>query len=235
MGRSRGWGVLGLLAAGGCASLPANPPAPAQAAVVQVLHRNARDAAGRVQDAARGDLADRAVGALAGTELPLDGWDWVAPEGRVAVIVAVPAVSPLASKVADRLALVSKLPPRLASWKPGDPPLVLARKEVPAVLVFQPSATLPAPDLATILDRLFGAPRALDPLLLVDLIEVQLPEGPWAADEVLASLDPQAAACAARFVLGTRQQGRPPAAADLGPACAAWLERGQWKRTAVTR
>lgn len=233
VGERCSWLVAALLMCG-CASIPSPPRVPVQPTVIQVLHRSARDSAGRLAGPTTGDLVDSAITALAGAELPFDAWDWVVPSRRTPLVLAVPKTSQVAETVMGRLERVSKKPPRLVEWKPGDPKIPTASGERWVVLVYQPDFNRPGGLGEVLRDALEPVPETL-PVFLVDLLDVTLPEGVWQADEILASENPMAAECATRFIMATRRQARPPSPEDLGPDCADLVQELEWERIGVTR
>ncbi|MBP7147197.1 MAG: hypothetical protein KBD01_06610 [Acidobacteria bacterium] len=222
------FGLLILLgaAAAGCASAPPRADAGRGPVLVQVLHRDARDARGRLTGPAAAALVDRAVEELTGEALPLDGWAALLPRRGAVTVWAVPDAGPVAAAARARLELLRGA--GAVSLAEGD---AAPGAGSAVVLVVRPGVRDGAP---TVDPRQLAARLARPPVaVLADLAEPSIEGSPWNADEALASRAAAPVAFGARYVLTARWRGEIPEADGLAALCGVDLARLDWRRVAV--
>ncbi len=182
---------------------PGVPAAGEGLQVVQVILRDATDAAGGFAESAVRAAADAAVTWLLDAEFPLDAWRRLADARGAA---GGPPRGQLAEVVAQRLDLAGAAGAAVTVWRPDwregrlDPP--------------PPAAVLSGP-------------------LLVDLLAPRVDGRTWTAGIVLAASDPAAAALVAHFTLQARATGRAPDLERLARHHGVPLDAFDWQRAAV--
>jgi hypothetical protein len=217
----------------GCASRPAAAPGTRSAAppsleagrwqqTVQLVHRQARGASGKLFASAVERAADEVVRVALGEEYPFDAWGRLVSGPGEPVVVAHPRRGPLAEAVARRLGLASG----------GNGPVTLretadgAGTGRAAVLVWRPewAAGGPRPPLAVEVEA---------DLILVDLLGPTVGEGVWRADAVVAAPGPAEARVVARYMLEARFTGRLPDASALAAREGLAFADRDWRRLAL--
>ena len=224
---------LALVLVVGCASRSGPVSAPARESgaleegrwdrTVQLMHRAARGASGKLFDSAVERAADEAVRNVLGEAYPFDAWGRIASAAGDVLVVAHPRRGPLAEAVVRRLGLVV-----------GDSQPVLLREtsgeelgELGArVLVWRPEWVdgAPVPELPD------GIGTSV---VLVDLFAPRVGDEVWRADALVAAPGPAEARVATRYLLGARALGRLPDAASLAATEGLALTDEGWRRLAI--
>ncbi len=171
--------------------------------VSQILLRRGRGSDGRLFAPSVGRLADEAAKVALDIEYAFDAWAALLPEQGVLSVVAWPSEHALATVVLERLRRVCEGPERVVLV--DDP----AQAGAEAIWVMAPRwaeqrvhpELLPA--LSAWRQRVQRAPR----LVLIDLIEPEMGNGRWLADEIIVSSSPRAAVVVAEYELASRAAG----------------------------
>ncbi len=214
------------------------PREAASAALVQVVHRDARLKSGALDATAVTAAADLAAETLTGQDLSLDAWAALTG-GKPAAVVARPAAGPLARAVFERVRLLGKpatlvegdaAPPKGArviavlapAWREGP----VAASGAPAAPAAPAAGGAPA---APVLPAMPAAPAAV----FIDVFETTVGTETWRPDTLLATRDAAVASAAMEYVLRARAAGKVPDWSALLAARSRSAARVAWTRLAL--
>lgn len=176
-----------------CATIETSKPPIDGSTVLQILHRSARDEAGRLSRLATTQLSDRAITEWTGTALPLDGWrELLASNEDQTITVWAPHGGPLADSIAERLELLFEV-----------------------VMTAQPVANMklavfrPGYDGSSLVDFPLGMLGDDRIPVFVDLIQPAVGERSWNADCILIG-EPPATRFLTEYILAARASGQTP-------------------------